>query len=94
MEIFLFALLASLVDPVRWVICVLSGWFVPSLIGALATGVGVSLALTVVLTRHPSGSSLVAGAIASALVVSAFYLWRKGRRLRANAKAEAKEDAS
>ena len=83
MEIFLFALLASLVDPIRWVICVLSAWFVPNYAGALAAGVGVTVALSAMVVRHPSGASLFAGAIASALIVSAFYFWRKSRRAKA-----------
>lgn len=85
MELFLFALLASLVDPIRWVICVLSAWFVPNYAGALAVGVGVTVTLSAIVVRHPSGASLFAGAIASALVVSAFYYWRKSRRAKERA---------
>lgn len=85
MELFVFALLASLVDPIRWIICVLSGWFVPNYAGALTAGVGITVALSVVLVRHPTGPSLLAGAVASALVVSIFYFWRKSRRAKAQA---------
>lgn len=85
MELFLFAFLASLADPIRWIICALSGWLVPNYAGALAGGVGVTVALSAMLVRHPSGSSLFAGAIASVLIVSAIYFWRRSRRTKARA---------
>lgn len=86
MEYFLFALLASLADPVRWIICVFAAWFVPNYLAALVTGVGVTVALSTMLASHPSGLSLLAGGIASAMVVSIFYFWRQSRR---NKKAQA-----
>ncbi|MGH8158885.1 MAG: hypothetical protein ACREPQ_12250 [Rhodanobacter sp.] len=79
MEAFLFILLASFIDPVRWVICVLSAWFVPNYPGSLAVGVGATVGLFAMLVPHVSGPSLLAGGIASAAIVSAFYFWRQSR---------------
>ena len=55
MELFLFALLASLVDPIRWGICVLSTWFVPNYAGALVASVGVTVALSALWCVLPPG---------------------------------------
>lgn len=80
MEALFFVLLASLVDPIRWVICVLSAWFVPHYLGALAVGVGATVALSFLLASPASGPSLLGGAIASAAIVSVIYFWRQSRR--------------
>lgn len=80
METFFIVLLAALVDPIRWIACVLSAWFIPSYLGALAVGMGVTVALSALFATRVSGESLLAGAIASAVVVSIFYFWRQSRR--------------
>ena len=80
METLLIAFLAVLADPIRWIICILSAWFIRNYIGALAAGIGITVGLTAMLVRNPNGPLLFIGAIASAIIVSIFYFWRKSRR--------------
>jgi len=82
-EIFLIMVLASFVDPIRWLVCVLAGWFVPNYIGAMAVGVGSTVLLSVMLVSSAQGPALLAGAVSSAAIVSIFYFWRQNRRNKA-----------
>lgn len=75
-----FALLAALLDPVRWLCCVLSGWFIRSYVGALAVGTGFMAGLMVMVNPHIQGLTLLGGSIASVIIISIFYVWRKHRR--------------
>ena len=83
METLLIGFLAVLADPIRWIICILSAWFIRNYIGALAAGIGITVGLTAILVRNPDGPLLFIGAIASAIIVSIFYFWRKNRREKA-----------
>jgi hypothetical protein len=83
LEAVLFVCLAALLDPVRWVFCVLSAWFIRSYVGALAVGIGFMVGLTVTIDPHVKGLTLFGGGVASAIIISIFYFWRKHRREKA-----------
>lgn len=80
MELLFFALLATLSDPIRWIVCILPAWFIRNYAGALAVGISVSAGLAVVLSPRINAPNLLVGAVASAIIVSIFYFWRKSRR--------------
>lgn len=83
MEAFLVIIVASLLDPIRWIICILAAWFIRNYIGALIVGVSVTVTLAAMFFNNPSGLHLLLGAFASAIIVSIFYFWRKSRREKA-----------
>lgn len=75
---------AMLLDPVRWLVCGLTGWFIKKL--ALAIGIGVAIMLGASLALKIGGSeiAMAANAAASALIVYVFHIFQKKRESKTN----------
>lgn len=80
MELVAILFLVALADPIRWVISILSAWFVPNHIGAILVSVVLTTGLTLAIVRSPSPGSLVIGAIVSAVITSGFFMLRRKLR--------------
>ena len=87
MESFFYIFLACIVDPVRWVICALAGWLVPNYAAALATGIGATIILSLILGVGSQSGQILVGAIASGIIVSLIYSWQRKSKNKSKAPA-------
>ena len=77
---FIVSVVASLLDPVRWIVCALAGWLVPNFLLAQLVGIFTITVLTVRMSHSLQDNIppdiLLAQAAASGLVVGLFYFLR------------------
>lgn len=78
---FIITIVAALLDPIRWVICALAGWFLPNILIALLVGVGIIETITLFfaksLSHYTSASILISQLIASTIIVCTFYILKR-----------------
>ena len=88
---FLAAMLGGLLDPIRWIVCAICGWFLRPLILAMAvSAIGLAI-LSIALNRaaysSPSGFAIFAGIVGSCLITWLFAWIRRRREKTAKEKA-------
>lgn len=73
--------LGVLVDPTRWLISGLAGWFIQNLYLGMAVSSVIYIAgLAMLSFGRFSGPLLIIHVLASSLVTFMFFSWRKNRR--------------
>jgi hypothetical protein len=82
---FIITIIAAFLDPVRWVICALSGWLLPNILIAILVGVGTVEAITLFfassIPHNISASILISQIIASTIIVYIFYILKRKKTL-------------
>ncbi|MDF2077094.1 hypothetical protein P2Q70_21105 [Pseudomonas mendocina] len=76
--------IAMLLDPVHWLVCGLSGWFIKKLPLAIGIGVAIMLGASLALKIGGSEIAMAANAAASAFIVYIFHIWQKKRESKTN----------
>lgn len=80
--VFATSLFACLLDPPRWIVAGLVGWFTPNRWLAALLGLSMGFALAVVFTPHARGEVAVAGILVTALLAFGVGTWRDRRQTR------------
>lgn len=77
MKIAVMFFIASVADPIRWVVSIFAAWLMKSHLGAVALSVVLATGLTFVVGMRPVPGYLIIGGIVSAAITSAFFLLRR-----------------